>query len=573
MPVDLLTLDERLTRLENRIKTGFFEIEKKFASAPAAPEEGVHERLQEIEDLVLLIQLENTKIKEKLGTQEPMAESSGATERLAKLESVIEQLKSGGAAASDMEQRLAALEQKLSAQIPAQVKEGLDARLSKLEADAKKLSTQIPADITAKISNLESDIKDLRIESGKMTTKEVDENIAKINAARIELGNAITKFKSLKEGIDRSITEKQEVFSKLDKLELDVEKASAYFTRMKTTEEKINVIAGKIESLDEGVDAKMKSGFEKIELLKRDMENRFATTEEKFKARLEKLDATMESLDVKSQGIDEKISDLQAIGKDLADVAAIKTGVEEQALRTVSMEKRLDDLRVKFNSMKDVNAHIEEEAIIRQGLESRLQDVVSQLASMRSAKVEIEKAVGQGLLHIEEKIKSASVDEQLSAFDKKIADIEQGIEAIKEPLVHAKEEIDKAAQEKLNEFATDVENLKNVLHLEEIRNIRNEIAEHRKVIQNLKADLEVAAARFFTTNLEEFSRALDKKFPSFVSREDYVKYMNEVTQRLKTIEAPDLSPLATRVEMLERKLEDVHAMMKSLARTMPIVVE
>jgi len=44
-------------------------------------------------------------------------------------------------------------------------------------------------------------------------------------------------------------------------------------------------------------------------------------------------------------------------------------------------------------------------------------------------------------------------------------------------------------------------------------------------------------------------------------------------QRLKNIEAPDLGPLGARVEMAERKLNDVHDMMQNLARTMPIVVE
>lgn len=654
---DVVELEERLTRLENRIKTNFFDIEKKFADLSQKPED---ERLHELEDLVLLIQLENTKLKDKLGTQDTLATEPGVMgDRVSKLESAIGELKSVSMPAN-VEKRLLSVEQ---------------------------LAKQMPAQATADI----------------MTPKEVADNIAKINAARIELDNSLSKFRSLKDEIEKGMAEKQSLFSRLEQAGVDVEKAGAYFARMRTSEEKASAIASKMESLNEGMDAKIKAGTEKVELIKRDMENRFIATEDKFKARLEKLDAVMESLDVKSRGIDEKIDELQAIGKDLADVAAIKTGIEEQALRTASLERNLaniskrlsdihkmkeameeelsvrgslerkiQDLSVSIGALNNVNALLEDESASRMAMESRLQDVIGEMAGFRAMKAEIEKTVNAGLKQVEEKIKSAdeeelsvraslekkiedvsanlnslgtgvelvntlgsqleeeatlrqgmesrlhdvisempkirsakdeiakavvsgmqaveqkiqsmhpeerfeelnaSVEEQLSAFDRKMADMQQEIEAAKEPVTGAKEEIEKAAQEKLSELAADAEELKEALHLDEIRNIRNEIAEHRKVIQNLKADLEIAASRFFTNNLEEFARALDRKFPGFVSREEYSQHLNQLTQRLKTIEAPDLSPLATRVGMLEKKLEDVHAMMQSLVRTMPIVVE
>ncbi len=601
MPIDLMSLDDRLTRLENRIKTNFFEVEKRFADLSAkegaAEPTGIEERLQEMEDLILLIQLENTKIKERLGTQEtPATQPSEATERISRLESIVK----SGASPANIEERLVSLEQKLSEQL----KEGMDSRLAKTE----------------------SDIKDLRVQSGRMGSREVEENISKINSARLELDSSIARFRSLKDDIEKSLTERKDLFSRLDQVEINVEKASAYFTKMKTSEEKTNAVAEKIESISEGIDTKIRSGFEKVELLKRDMENRLAATEEKFKSRLEKLDATMESLDIKSRGVNEKITELESIGKDLVDVAAIKTGLEEHGLRfasveknlstinkrisdihkikqemdeelsvRASLEKRMEDITAKLHTLKDVGPQLDEEYTIIQGLESRLQDVISEMANIRSAKTEIEKAVNAGLASMDEKIKSVHleesinaltaslenkskeygtiIEEQLSAFDKKIVDVQQTIEALKEPAIHAREEIEKAAQEKADEFAAGVEDLKQALHLEEIRNVRSEIAEHRKVIQNLKADLEIAATRFFTTNLEEFARTLDKKFPGFVSREEYARHMTEVSRRLKTVEAPDLSPLASRVGDLERRLGDVHASMQNLVRTMPIVVE
>ena len=130
----------------------------------------------------------------------------------------------------------------------------------------------------------------------------------------------------------------------MDQIEINVEKASAYFTRMKTSEEKITAVASKIESLSDGIDSKIRSSTEKSELLKKDIENRLAATEDKFKSRLEKLDAAMESLDIKSRGVGERIAELQSIEKDLGDAAAIKTGIEEQGLRMASMERNLSTI-------------------------------------------------------------------------------------------------------------------------------------------------------------------------------------------------------------------------------------
>ena len=177
-------LDEKLTRLENRVKTNFFEIEKKFAELPEKAPEGIEERLQEIEDLVLLVQLENTKIKEKFGQgasaapattdlpgdaiKESAPLAADAVERLSKLESAIAELKPGVTPA--VEQRLASLEQ------------------------LSKQSSAPSAEISASLSKLESDINNLKAVSGKITPKEIEDDIAKMNAYKIDVTNSILKF-------------------------------------------------------------------------------------------------------------------------------------------------------------------------------------------------------------------------------------------------------------------------------------------------------------------------------------------------------------------------------------------
>jgi DNA repair exonuclease SbcCD ATPase subunit len=84
-------LEERLDKLENRLKVTFLEVEKRFESFKEEQPVTIEDRLQELEDLLLLIQLEVTKLKDRSG---PLEFSVGAAapdinERLNKLEEAV----------------------------------------------------------------------------------------------------------------------------------------------------------------------------------------------------------------------------------------------------------------------------------------------------------------------------------------------------------------------------------------------------------------------------------------------------------------------------------------------------
>lgn len=86
-------MEERLDRLEGRLKTTFLEVERRFEATkieePAIV--NVEERIQEIEDLILLLQLELTKIKEKTGGEEfiSIAGQPDLEERMKKMEEML----------------------------------------------------------------------------------------------------------------------------------------------------------------------------------------------------------------------------------------------------------------------------------------------------------------------------------------------------------------------------------------------------------------------------------------------------------------------------------------------------
>ncbi|MBI2579611.1 MAG: hypothetical protein HYW27_01790 [Candidatus Aenigmarchaeota archaeon] len=92
----LREMEERINRLENKLKLSLFEAEK----LAGQPKEGPEERLLEMEDLILLMQLEITKIKDKL-SQEIDVEltpkvSQSADDRLTRIEEEIANMRSSG---------------------------------------------------------------------------------------------------------------------------------------------------------------------------------------------------------------------------------------------------------------------------------------------------------------------------------------------------------------------------------------------------------------------------------------------------------------------------------------------
>ena len=60
-------LEQKFNRMEDRLKVVFGEIESRLEAMQHKPEYSFEERIQEIEDLLLLLQLEATKLKEKVG--------------------------------------------------------------------------------------------------------------------------------------------------------------------------------------------------------------------------------------------------------------------------------------------------------------------------------------------------------------------------------------------------------------------------------------------------------------------------------------------------------------------------
>lgn len=82
-------LEERIDRLDNKLKATFLEIEKRFESFRQEQPMSIEDRLQELEDLLLLVQLEVTKMRDRSTFLETSDVTPDVIERLNKLEKAV----------------------------------------------------------------------------------------------------------------------------------------------------------------------------------------------------------------------------------------------------------------------------------------------------------------------------------------------------------------------------------------------------------------------------------------------------------------------------------------------------
>ncbi len=93
---DVKKLEEKLNNLESKLKATFEELEKKLNELAAAHSDNSENRFQELEDLVLLIQVEQMKIMERMHSSLDIGLADGNTAantaKVAELEKIVLQM-------------------------------------------------------------------------------------------------------------------------------------------------------------------------------------------------------------------------------------------------------------------------------------------------------------------------------------------------------------------------------------------------------------------------------------------------------------------------------------------------
>lgn len=195
-------IGERLARLENRMKTSFFEIERRLVNLETSSSAALGERIQELEDLLLLLQIENMKIKEKTAGEVDVTNPD--------LEQRLQMLESPRGLPGDIEERLNYIENKISS-IKGKGDELLEDRLNELESRISATGR-----VYKEVSEIERRLSD--IESKRTIPINIEERLDALERRRAVPINIEERLNDLEEKILLKGKVSEDIEERLDEL-------------------------------------------------------------------------------------------------------------------------------------------------------------------------------------------------------------------------------------------------------------------------------------------------------------------------------------------------------------------
>jgi DNA repair exonuclease SbcCD ATPase subunit len=573
---------EKLDQLENKMKTSLLEVEKRLVNLESAAPTDISElkeRMKELEDLQMLLELENVKLKEKLGAGElEFGIPETLDSRLKTIEQRIAELSKVSAVEvkgipKGLQERITTLERTIAGL--KSIKEGKipASLLQDVEELKKSLKTQaIPADIVKKMedqnkrlkvmeTSLEEMEKRMRKEFSRMedvientgrvlTEKGMSQFLDRIIKLKDELRGEKRELEREKEEIVRLLEDRRDIIEKMGRTETNVQKADALLTKMMTLEERIKMDIDKIEGLKNNVETKLDSAVDRVNTIKKNIDSLVESRIEEGVGKMRALRSTLESrLDM----LDEKIR------SEIEKSESLRENLEQKTRIFIENSKKVERL---YNQMKlkteraiqDVKSDFEDnfETINKSRAEiiktvAELKDGIEDIRKLKS-KIGpiIESDIDGRLKRLEDGIKAleegGSVVSTIENHDKEIA-------ALKNELSSRVIEIDSVQKHvadlnvKISGFMDSLRSLKDFEEriVRRLRNVpsTNELEKTREDINALKKELDTRKIEF-----ENISKRLDK-----------VPSRNELNRLKEGID--QTKDMKEKVDLLVKRLEDL----------------
>ena len=236
------------------------------------------------------------------------------------------------------------------------------------------------------------------------------------------------------------------------------------------------------------------------------------------------------------------------------------------------VDSKMDKLNAAVNEavgsmdLDDLKNHVD-------GIDKKLNDTLA----MKSEIGDVEKNLAEMKI-IANRLKDFNVDTFRKEFDKHIDDMADQFKSKMEHMEQSVEEVEELDVDRIS-LEKRVRGIE--MHINEMRRVVGSIQNMEGLdmsklsnrINDMESNMKMQTVRLLTQQLNEFTKSLDRRLPNIVSREEYLRQITDINQRMRTIEAPDLSPLGARVGRLEKKIEEISVMMRSMYNRIPIVVE
>jgi len=251
--------------------------------------------------------------------------------------------------------------------------------------------------------------------------------------------------------------------------------------------------------------------------------------------------------------------DQQKAGQD-ATMAETRAKMEE------NMKKVSLDFTYRINQMKKT---IEQET-------EKFKSLIGEqeIESMKSEIEEIRKAADNENAHrlsleknfddLENAIKNFNVREEVESVKRSIENETANRLSLEKSLADM--------EKNLTEMKEKYSGITGLEHMD-FEKVEQEIAAFRDSVKSAEREMNLKAMNIITEQLNEFARTMDRRMPDLMTKDEFFAALGEIKTKMQGIQAPDLRPLALRVEQLEREISNISNMMHAMYNRLPIVVE
>ncbi|MBS3054515.1 MAG: hypothetical protein J4431_03195 [Candidatus Aenigmarchaeota archaeon] len=565
---DFHPLIERINGLEAKLRNTFMQIDQRLGELETIKTESSEQRLQEIEDLMLLLQVENTKIQNAIGKKgdssfldasfmpddaklqekvdmleqqmrgmklgAPASYGSELETRINHLENRLDELSRKGLSGNDeiaemghelkdirtgdggdVEKRLAALEEKIaSADSSGSVMpEDFGRRIRELEEKIRSLGETRPVkELEESVSNMQSYVKE-RLEaidpsrmSDMVTKKGLQEYVNKLSAAREAIGQDMEKMAAMKNDIDIIASMKKELEEKLSRQSAGGDNGSMLLEKIQTAERRLDEKLGEIDALSRRMDSKLADAGEKLSA-----GNGHGGAE--LESRFGRMEKTIEAAEQRYNHAGSSVEKNLQVIKELAEQ------IEEESISRVSLEKNFQDMKSKIDKISVMNKELEKE-----------RRAVKEMAESTS-------------------LKNSEMDKKLDGLQKKIGLINELRRDIDEESV-SRASMEKGMQEfysMKNELGRDKEEIRKLLENNQLRS--GEMEKAMREIKDIGDVKKLAkAGEAYTANVEKRVKDLEAHIQHIarlkmelenesVKRLADEKVISDIKRRFSSIEA------------------------------------
>ena len=607
-----LDINTRLDELEEKL-------EKLEQTSPENIDELKH-RILELEDLQMLLELENIRIKEYFAQRGETPIPSSASD-LAKLVKRVEKLEqklgetkvavgpmvkgSGEDVYKKVDEAFKLVENEIGKMkdiIYTEIKKDINKQAIRLDQLENKFSNSLK-EIEEKISQLD----DIIHESPKiLTPKGLEKYLEKIKIMRDELDKDMAKIKENSKKVSSFLEALKLIDEKMEEADIHTEKITSAIDKMKALEQRVKNEIEKLSDLSIRMDKKTLEIDEKLEKIyhtQAEVESTAKSFEERLKDNLSEISDLKQNIETKLSELSDKISSVERVEDRIKERNEAMLSIERKMdeLMSASMRKHQDiisidksvkereknilenveniknikseiDKKIKLNDEK-LSARIEKIEALRDNISAQMETLNNKIAEVNNLVISAENKIAteSGLKEeLEEKIKLVEETKQkIEPLEGRIAElnskIDSQISSVKDVIKgRLSTEEDKKKIDSLYKQLSDIQR--------EINQLKNKVGspavKELKLDEHLEDLIKKHSTEIVLKNLEKFAETLDKKLPQFVTQEEIEKLKKEIRTGLK-----DPSETIKRIDKLETQLELLIKNMYQGKSTIPVIVE